>query len=35
MKNKKAAFKDMEIFSHTILLVDDSPVNLVVIVDGL
>ncbi|HEX5364686.1 MAG TPA: SpoIIE family protein phosphatase [Gallionella sp.] len=35
MKHEKATFTELEMFFHTILLVDDSPVNLSVIVDGL
>jgi CheY-like chemotaxis protein/serine phosphatase RsbU (regulator of sigma subunit) len=35
MKIEKVTFTEMEILSHTILLVDDSPVNLGVIVENL
>jgi CheY-like chemotaxis protein len=35
MKIENIAFTGMEILTHTILLVDDSPVNLAVVVEGL
>ncbi|HZW26065.1 MAG TPA: SpoIIE family protein phosphatase [Gallionella sp.] len=35
MKNENTVFTEMEVLSYTILLVDDSPVNLGVVVDSL